>query len=77
MFLQPVPISDITDLADPEAKNPEGLEAIASSGIAKQRGFVLVRAGGLFSQLLLLPLGTLRAGGEFTGFISAGLRLPS
>lgn len=58
-----------------QKQNPEGLEAIASSGNSKQRSFVLVRAGSVFSQLLLLPSGSLRAGSECSGFISAGLRL--
>lgn len=62
-LLQPVPINYVIELAHP------GVEAIASSGNAKQRGFALVRAGGLFPQLLLLLLGAPRAGGN-------GLALP-
>lgn len=51
-------INYVTELTHP------GVEAIASSGNVKQRGFVSVRAGGLFPQLLLLLLGAPGAGGN-------------
>lgn len=57
-LLQLVLINYVIELAHP------GVEAIASSGRTKQRGFVLVRAGGLFPQLLLLLLGAPGAGGN-------------
>lgn len=56
--LHPMPINYVTELAHP------GVEAIGeSSGNAKQRGFVLVRAGGLFPQLQCCFWGPQELGG--------------